>query len=213
MTAARACREPRTEPLACFDELMLCGVMCFMHGCLFSVHASRTYAHVQSFVIVRSVTVTLTPGIRITMILAQGSWLLIWLASMPRARTCQLCFRHRSCYRRLCVACRRFVGPGCLPERCLWVDIPGGPVPRGLCWPCAPRCIPAKIKLLARDLSHVWHLVSGFASVPSVLRSPSRSPIAMRSLSSGESADEVCNCGSCLPSWHEQGWVCPYFRI
>ena len=165
--------------------------MWFMHGCLISVHASRTYAHVQDFVIARSVTVTLSSGICITVILAQGSWLLICLAIMPRARTCQLCFRHRSFFRRLCVACRRFVAPGCRPEHCLWMDIPGGPVPRGLCWLCAPRCIPPKIHLFGRDLSHVWHLVSSWANGPSEWPSPSGSPIAMRSWSSSESADAV----------------------
>ena len=86
----------------------------------------------------------------------QGMKLLGW-ASMPTARLCQVCQKHKSPFRRRCVHCRKMVAPGCCPEWCLvkdfgrqtagdeWVLV-------GVCRPCARRQLDACITHALPDL-------------------------------------------------------------
>ena len=45
----------------------------------------------------------------------------VQLCKSKVARTCQLCWKHTSRYRRLCPICDRLIAPGCLPVQC-WSD-------------------------------------------------------------------------------------------
>ena len=73
---------------------------------------------------------------------------------MPsRQKICGLCRLHRSSYRRQCLGCERFVGPGCFPEECLAVDLGDSyGIRRGLCRECSPRVLPSKSAVICRRL-------------------------------------------------------------
>ena len=45
----------------------------------------------------------------------------IQLYQSKNTRTCQLCWKHKSKYRRKCPICERLIAPGCMPVQC-WSD-------------------------------------------------------------------------------------------
>ena len=76
----------------------------------------------------------------------------------PKRRTiwCQRCHKHRTRYPRLCNYCKRWVGPGCEPERCLARD---GWLPEEMiCRDCNVPLLEA-MKVLTRSLHPALMLV------------------------------------------------------
>ena len=76
------------------------------------------------------------------------------MAPRRRAKTCQVCWMHRSSWRRQCVRCQCMVAPGCYPDNCLAYDFPA-PVGEllGVCRPCAPMHITTtRVRMTCRVL-------------------------------------------------------------
>ena len=79
----------------------------------------------------------------------------------PKPKRCQICWNHRSSFRRQCIGCQLLVAPGCLPELCLFRDYSAE---RGLCRHCARRQLQVAVQLLAATLPSALDVVrdSGF---------------------------------------------------
>ena len=75
-----------------------------------------------------------------------GTWT---MRQVGRRGMCQVCWHHRSEYRRECIGCHCLVAPGCYPEDCLYRDYG---LFTGLCRPCGKKVLQQSVKRLAATL-------------------------------------------------------------
>ena len=87
--------------------------------------------------------------------IVRRSQALSWVIPMARPRKCQRCNAHSSAFRRMCVMCQRWVGPGCYPERCLEMDADWGDADN-VCRDCWSSYGPAPV---SHGFRRLWRII------------------------------------------------------